>query len=543
MPTIIKTAFFLSLWFCFGVLQTAQANVCLDINLPDTDLYEFQSDISITADDGVQLSANMFVPKTDMPPAGYPTIVFVNSWALEEHEYLSQARYFAENGYIVLTYSTRGWGCSGGMANVFGPKDKQDISRVIDYLEDYTQADMANVGFGGISYGGGMSLMAASFDDRVKTVVAMSTPTSIVESLYGNETLRFVWSQILLLSGEFLGTMDPEIRQNYESLRDQTDIPGTTAWGLERSPETFIANLNQRNVPVYIANSFGDNLFQPNQVLRYFETLTGPKKLDLNQGTHASAEAFGLFGLDNYTWKNARRWFDYWLKGANNGIMNEPAVSMLIDGKTTRDYFSSYPFANVNSNKLYLHPRLLLGNGKLKSSQHRPWFGNIKDTIISGLDSGASTGIPALSEVLSAELKLPIYKSLVLLNRIHGVTYQTGFLRRSMKIRGIPEIDVNLKSNASSMHLNAYLYDVDALGIGRLITHGTVTVRGNALSLAAKVKFDMVAAAYDVPPGHRVAVVFDTFDLLYQPTQGELYSVEFRFPRGGTSSLTLPVKN
>ncbi|WP_231882960.1 alpha/beta hydrolase, partial [Oleiphilus sp. HI0132] len=99
---------------------------------PTSDAYTTNDDIIVEANDGVDLAANVFVPNDLSEPA--PAIIFVNSWALNEYEYLTQAGELAEKGYIVFSYSTRGFGTSEGMINTAGPKDIDDFSRVIDYL-------------------------------------------------------------------------------------------------------------------------------------------------------------------------------------------------------------------------------------------------------------------------------------------------------------------------------------------------------------------------------------------------------------------------
>ena len=63
-------------------------------------------------------------------------------------------------------------------------------------------------------------------------------------------------------------------------------------------------------------------------MLDYFAQLTVPKRLDLNNGIHATAEIGGLLGLSNFVWDNTHDWFDHWLKGEANGIMDGPAVTM-----------------------------------------------------------------------------------------------------------------------------------------------------------------------------------------------------------------------
>src|SRR4051794_21609903 len=60
--------------------------------------------VDISARDGVILKANVISPTTQ---GRHPAIVFVNSWGLNDAEYLVQAKAFAEHGYVVLSYTTR----------------------------------------------------------------------------------------------------------------------------------------------------------------------------------------------------------------------------------------------------------------------------------------------------------------------------------------------------------------------------------------------------------------------------------------------------
>ncbi|WP_156494805.1 alpha/beta fold hydrolase, partial [Oleiphilus sp. HI0128] len=192
---------------------------------PTSDAYTTNDDIIVEANDGVDLAANVFVPNDLSEPA--PAIIFVNSWALNEYEYLTQAGELAEKGYIVFSYSTRGFGTSEGMINTAGPKDIDDFSRVIDYLIENYNVDPERIGSAGVSYGSGISLIGAAHDPRIKAVSAMSAWGSLADSLYGNQTPRLVWGELLTLSGNLLGNLDPIVEQHWSNIKNQnlSEIP------------------------------------------------------------------------------------------------------------------------------------------------------------------------------------------------------------------------------------------------------------------------------------------------------------------------------
>lgn len=528
--------FIVGLFLCGFV----NANICLELKLPDNPDYQFQDNLFITSPDGNRLAANLMTPKATPPASGWPTIIFVNSWVVEEHEYIVQAAQFAKKGYQVLSYSARGWGCSDGLINVIADSDMMDLTAIIDWLETHTGADMGNIGISGISYGSGMSLRGAALEPRIKTAVAMSTWGNLQDALYGEQTPRLFWGFFLVASGYLTGTMDPSIAENYLNLITHQNIPETMTWAEERSAAPLVDLINERQVPIYLANNFSDYLFHPNQVMRFYESLTGPKRLDLNQGTHASGEGFGLIGLENDTWKNTHDWFDFWLKGQNTGIMNRPAFTMQTDLSYRREEFSTWPIPEAEDKTFYLGPRSLFSQGQLRTTPYSSWF-TVTNTINSGLDSGATTGIPILSEILDSHLKTPVKASIPLLNRIHSIAYQSDKLGSIMKIRGIPKVTLNVEPSRKEMQLIGYLYDVDALGIGTLITHGPVTRYDAAAGQRVALDFELLATAYDVPAGHRVAIAFDTLDLLYAPPTLNLYSIQFKHASGYQSTLTLPL--
>lgn len=531
---------FLFCFFNFISVPKSIANICFEIPAIPSDSFHFDDSITVSSSDSVEIAANLFTPKASAPASGFPAIIFVNSWVLDEHEYLLQAAQFAQKGYLVFSYSARGWGCSGGEVDVVGNKDMQDVSAIVDWLQANTQIDSSNIGISGISYGSGISLMGLAKEPRIKTAVAMSTWGSLTDSLFQHETPRIFWGFFLVSSGLFTANLDPAIVQNYQNLILHQNIPETLEWAEQRSVNNVVNLINERNAPVYLANNFGDNLFQPNNLLKFYSQITGPKRLDLNQGTHASGEGFGLVGLENYTWSNTHRWFDYWLKDLDTGIMQENAVTMDVDLSNYRDEFVDWPIPNQQESTFYLGARGLFSNGDLRDSPYSPWWSKT-NRILSGLDTFATTGIPVLSAILDAHLDLPVKTHVNTISRVNGIYFDTPTLQSELKIRGIPKVKLNVEPSSSRMQLVAYLYDVAPNGMGTLITHGPVTLHNASKNRTQSVEWELVATAYDVPAGHKVGIAFDTFDILYGVPTILPYSVEFKFKSGLDSSLSLPI--
>jgi dienelactone hydrolase len=147
----------------------------------------------IATPDGFQLGAYVSVP-TGHGSGPFPLIVMPSSWGISYIEYVGQANVLANDGYIVVSYSSRGFDTfcainpSCGYIDIAGPLTVGDVSTVIDWALAHTPADPNNIGVSGISYGAGTGLLAAEHDPRIKAVAAMSGWANLGASLDANQT-------------------------------------------------------------------------------------------------------------------------------------------------------------------------------------------------------------------------------------------------------------------------------------------------------------------------------------------------------------------
>ena len=512
------------------------ANICVELPAIETSDYSFDDDIEIKVDDGIEIHANIFIPK--LKKEKFPAIIFVNSWMLEEHEYFTQAKLLAKAGYIVFSYSTRGWGCSTGKVDVIGPRDIRDLSQVMDHLISTYPVDSKNIGMSGISYGGGMSLMAAALEPRIKTVAAMSAWGSLTDAVYEKNTARQFWASTLIATGAALGEIDTKLLGLFKSLFTHEQTEPAIEWADLRSPINYIDKVNKANKPIYIANNFGDNLFQANNIIRYFEKLKTPKILDLNQGTHASAELVGIPSSKSFVFKRMREWFDFWLKDIRSDSLRLNEVSMQIDLEKRREYHGANTILNQKKLKFYLHPRSSFSHGKMK---YEVYEGDNTDVIFSGRDTRAKSGVPILSAIIDGHFQVPVYSSMPWIQRANGVYYRSVKFKSGAKIRGIPKLSLTTNSAGKHYHLMAYLYDRTPFGLTKLITHGAATSVHHDGELE-RFEIDLVATAYDLPPGHSLVLALDTQDLLYAKPLGVIpYRTTIHFSDKLTNEFLVPI--
>ena len=486
--------------------------------------------------DGIEtiLSGNVFIPVSQEKDQVFPAIIFINSWSFEEHEYFIQAMKFARKGYIVLSYSCRGWWSSGGKIDMGGEEDWADFSAVVDWMDANTPLDIDNIGVCGMSLGGGTALQAISHDSRVKTVAAMSSYICPISSMFSDETPRLDWGKRLVKSGTIFGSMNKEIYEVFLNTLLNRNIDWVREWCNIRAPLTYIDFLNNYNKPIYLAHNYGDYMFRADVALNYFNRLkVDHKRLDLNVGTHMTGEGLAIFGIPTYSFNNMHRWFDYWLKGIDTGIIDNKdksaVVTMAVKGKRKRvEYYTedlkksiddedvyTWPARSIDDKVYYLKPRGFRITGGLSQGINNR---NRRETIGSSFSSEASSGKSFIGPALEG-FYIPVKNHILLMSRSKSIVYETPKLINEFSMRGNAKLDIRLSLNRKKGQVFFYLYDVDKLGCATFITHGFRTFWDAKPNKIMRVKINFVTIAYDLKKGHKLAVVMDTSDDNYgKPT-------------------------
>ena len=185
-----------------------------------------------------------------------------------------------------------------------------------------------------------------------------------------------------------------------------------------------------------------------------------------------------------------------------------------------------------------MRPRGWFTDAKLSDGPNR---NNTTNTINSGILSGATTGTPVIGPLFDAHLGIPVITWVPGINRLLAIVYESDPVDEPLRIRGIPRVDLRIKPSRAQAQLIVHLYDVDGLGFGRLITHGPMTLWDAVPGKEVALSVDLVAAAYDVPEGHRIAVAIDTYDPQYGVPTLAPYSIRLVHDEDHQSTLELPL--
>jgi predicted acyl esterase len=479
--------------------------------------------VDIAGDGDTVLKANVVTPKGADGRRRYPLIVLPTSWGFPQVEYLAQAQRLADSGYVVLSYNVRGFWQSGGEIDVAGPHDVADALEVVDWALAHTPADARHIGMAGVSYGAGISLLAAAHDPRVRAVASLSGWGDLIDSIYSGRTQHVQAAAVLDTAGTVTGRQSAESREVFSAFcsGDLTKEKDLVAWGKKRSPATYADQLNRNGAAVLLAGSWGDTIFPPRQSAAFYEQLTGPKRLELRPGDHATAEITGLFGLPNDVWTDTERWFDHYLKGEDNGVDREQPVRL--KSRTGGDYEGYPDWKSVGATRR----KLALAGAT---------------TIHTNVDSGADGGIVFLSSVLDQVAQLPPVASIPLLPRRWAAVWQSEKYATAQRVRGAATLHTTVTPTEESGTLVAYLYDVGPLGLGKLVDNAPYTFHGRTPGRPFALDLDMFSTAYDVPAGHRLALVVDTVDPLYLEHNPSGARLTFSSPADDPSYVSVPLR-
>ncbi|WP_405649628.1 alpha/beta fold hydrolase [Streptomyces sp. NBC_00019] len=479
--------------------------------------------VDIAGEGGTVLKANVITPAGADGSRAYPLLVLPTSWGLPQVEYFAQAQKLANSGYVVLSYNVRGFWQSGGEIEVAGPPDIADARKVIDWALAHTPADARNVGMAGVSYGAGISLLTAAQDKRVKAVAALSGWADLIDSIYSGRTQHVQASALLDGASLVTGRQSAELREIFDNFyaSDLSKEQDMVNWGKKRSAATYMDQLNKNGAAVMMANAWGDTIFPPNQYADFYEKLTGPKRLEFRPGDHATAELTGLLGLPNDVWTDTERWFDHYLKGEANGIDKERPVRL--KSRSTGGYEGYPDWKSVGATRKKL---ALSGT----------------TTIRTNVDSGADGGVVFLSSILDQVAKLPPVASIPLLPRTWAAVWQSEKYPTAQQVRGTTELHTTITPTKESGTLVAYLYDVGPLGLGKLVSNAPYTFHGQTPGKPFGVDLELYSTAYDVPAGHRLALVVDTVDPLYIEHNPSGARLTFSSPSNDPSYVSIPLR-
>lgn len=380
------------------------ADVKFPEGYPPTNDVVMDNLVPVPMRDGVKLYADVYRPAK---PGKYPVIVSRTPYSSERAPAAyDSAVYFARRGYVYVLQDVRGRHESEGKWEPF----RNDIEDGYDTIEWAAAQPWSTgkVGMQGGSYLGHVQWRAAmAKPPHLVTIFPSVAATSLYHdwiTLNGGWRLsfNFGWgpvrqeSRIMQNTGPHTLAGGPE-SLSYDKmlwhlpLTDMQRLAGRNAqfykdWIAHPDYDAYWKKINaeevmdQIGIPVHTFGGWFD-IFSQGTLRGYTlmatkgATETARKKSHIVIGAwgHGSSRRFGDmdFGPTAHVDAHALelRWFDYWLKGVQNGLDKEPPVKVFVMGRNQWRAEWQYPLANTQYKKMYLSSKAgantLRGDGTL----------------------------------------------------------------------------------------------------------------------------------------------------------------------------------
>ena len=310
-----------------------------------------EKNVHVSMRDGVKLALDIYTPAQEKGP--WPVILAYSPFPKERIFESAKPSFYCTHGYVCVQASERGSGFNQGKFTMHGTQAAQDGYDLVEWIAAQAWCN-GNVGMMGASGYGVMQWLTAPLNPpHLKSLVVLGTTDNYRGLCYPGGVLRkpFVlnlvsgFTQAALWPGPIPGKEMP-MNVVAEILGHIEDGPfwWEHGGGWTRVNEIKVPVLNIVNVP---------NRLHAIYHLRSYVDIKSPKKLIITPWTNENYQPW-IFETTAFN-THILRWLDYWLKGIDTGIMDEPEVSIYDNGTGTWRYENDYPLKRTVWQKFYLH--------------------------------------------------------------------------------------------------------------------------------------------------------------------------------------------
>ena len=519
----------------------------------------------------VTIDADRHVPETATAATPAPVVLLAHGFGgnKDGYEESGLTETFADAGYVVVSYSSRGFGATTreiGLDSV--DFDVKDVQQLIDEIAtwDYVQLDGPGdprIAMHGDSYGGGITLQVAAVDDRLDAIAPRITWSALSYSLAPNNLgdvtaspydqpfgiFKQQWTTLFFSLGTAQPILSPEgfelDVQNSECLGFVSGLCQTyarisatgrgdaeaTALLQDSSPDVRATGIT---APAFIIQGQDDTLFNLRESVRNLELIAAndvPTKLLWFNGGHSGPGAEGetVNGRDPVDVVNTRilQWFERYLRG-DDTVDTGPGLEYYrdwVDHDATNavDAYGTLPRWDATTPTAFL----LSGDGALVDDAADVTAGDLSFV-------NPPNGQPAaFSEDALRQAPFPPTEQ-----PGQFAEWVTAPFDQDVEVVGIPTLELPVSSQTGEAHLHVRIYDVAADGTETLIRRLTAPAYAEDLSAPLTISHPGFVHRFDA--GDSLRLVVASTDLSYSNRQlPDQYTVAV--DPAAPPVLTLPV--
>lgn len=474
----------------------------------------------VTMDDGIRLAVNVYLPKGLKKDEKIPAILFQTrywravglKWPFNTlvdmvpHTSNFPVLEFPKYGYGLVTVDVRGSGASEGekTLTLCDMREVLDSKNMLDWIVQQPWCD-GNIGATGVSYIGNTALYALyNQHPNLKAIV----PTYSLWDLYDDVSAPggIYFHQFISQYGDFCETLDqntiPPTRNSRGaklsygvervkgySAKDMEKVwqqhtcnhyhrtEGGTAEYMDDvytlngsfrvkdvlSPHLFADNIRNSGAAIYSWSGWWDAAFSHAAIRQFINLDNGQNRMRIgpwNHGGGANVSPSMARASQHDDVKEVVRFFDFYLKGMDNGLDKSPRIYYYTMGEDVWKTADSWPIP-ANRKKLYLG-----------ADENADW------TASSSQDSFTKYVVDTTHSI-GADCRWNFDTS------HHGISYRNAssedsitlvftapILSEDVEVTGHPQVNLYVKSSTSDGSVFAYLEDVDENGNVWKVTDG-----------------------------------------------------------------------
>ena len=485
---------------------------------------------SIKTAPGVLIDTSLFLP--EVIPA--PAILLAHGFGSSKEAVKESAQYYRDNGYVVLTWTARGFGKSSGQISMNAAQGEiADIKELISYLvtrKEIKKESSANpiVGIVGASYGGAAALLSAAADKRIDAAIADITWNNLNQALFPQSStdlsepgpFKKVWTgtffSLATLQNAALGECGALAAQWCAAYKSAVinERPSAQEITLLNSVSPS-AVLSEISAPTLVSQGQSDSLFPLNESLKTFTALkknNSAVSLIWHGGGHD-----GGTNEDEYLRVQYLNWFDKYLNGKDISIptfqftKTNGSISLQDSTVIPKNFFSTTApdQATINSIDLLPKPALMAHpiGGIPSAISSLPGIGSagsVAATVVSGISGFSPAFLPGQSGFL-----------------------ESAKLQKAVSIVGPSRIKVRITSSSGEATLFFSLLSKSASGAITQPNGVVAPIKISGIPAGGReITVELPSVILDAAVGDSLAVGISTTDQGYElPKTPSLYSI------------------
>src|SRR5215472_254084 len=460
--------------------------------------------------DGIELAATLYLPadgSASQVPALFEFLPYRKDDAMLARDFELYA-YMTVRGYAGARVDIRGTGRSGGQlpAGEYTEQEQLDAVAVIAWLAAQPWCTGA-VGMWGISWGGFNAIQVAMRKPpALKAIIAVDASDDMFhDDVHYIDGLLHLDEYALMIDQLNALPPAPDYLLDEEVLAARFDSePWLLSWlgqqqdGPYWRRSSLRPDYNRLTLPAFLIGGWYDGY--RDSIPRMLASCPAPIRALIGPWNHTFPH--NAVPGPAIEWRaEAVRWWDYWLKGADTGILAEPPVTVFVQHWHAPD------------------PELLELPGKWRTEFALPPERTEYQTLFCRSDGSLTGQRPSgetavtLRYVPSAGLEAGHWWGDLTGDQrgadALALTFDTEPLDDAVEILGFPRVEIHGRSTAEPLHWFARLCDVAPDGAVTLVTGGGRAARADVPRDAVPASpggmvLDLHITSWVFAPGHRV---------------------------------------